>query len=115
MRWFISLTCALLLLTGCANDPVQERARSVLSDHERLMAAVQQQDAHSYSAALNKLRPGVNSLIRELEKTDAKLAGEVRNPFLQLETESQREPYAWDALLREAVLLERAVKRAAGD
>lgn len=113
MRWILSLALALSLLSGCTSDPVLERAQTALRDHNRLMAAVQQQDTESYAAALNRLRPGVNALIRELEKTDPRLAGELRNPFLRLEAESQKEAFSWDVLLREAVLMENVLRRVA--
>lgn len=113
MHWLVSL-CMAMLLSGCTAASSDKMAHQALREHEKLMAAAYQQHPLAYATALNRVRPLVTRLLRELDRTDPDLAASVRNPFLRLEVVSLGNPPDWASVLREAVLLQTALSNVAG-
>lgn len=115
MRWLVPLSFWLaILLTGCTPGSSEQLANQALREHEKLMAAAYLQHPLAYATALNRVRPFVARLIRDLEVSDPQLAASVRNPFLRLEAASLAQPPNWASILREAVLVQSALSQVAG-
>lgn len=104
-----------LLLAGCVASSAKTPVSRAHDGTEKLIAAIQIKDQQAFTASLHMLRPLVLKAVEELRRDDGALAEAVRNPFLRLEAEAQREPLVWDSLLREAVLLRQALTRAAAE
>ncbi len=78
---------------------------------EQLVAAIHRRDAAAFQMALARLRPALADVMRDLRQTDPALARGVQASFYRLEALAQRSPLPWAQLLREAVLLEAALRK----
>jgi len=108
MRQITIAICLTMLLSGCGSPAYQSKAKSALRELDQVMAAIHQQESNSYITALTRLRPAVADVLKELE-SNPELMSPLRDPFLRLDTASQRVPLEWDALFREATLVKRAL------
>lgn len=107
----VALTLLLIAatLSGCAARTAEELAAQALREHQKVIAAATQRDSQAYAAALNRMRPTIQRLLRELDQSAPGVSASVRNPFLRLDVASQTPTPDWETVVREAALLRSAL------